>query len=144
MNPEVESRLIRAARAARRRAYCPYSGFAVGAAVLGDDGRVYAGANVENASFGLTVCAERVAVFRAIVAGVRKIQAVAVAAGGSDPPRPCGACCQVLAEFAMDLTLPIVLTAHHAPPFRTTLGELFPQPFKFHQLGLLIRGRKNV
>jgi homotetrameric cytidine deaminase len=125
---------MRAARAARRRAYCPYSGFAVGAAVLGDNGRVYAGANVENASFGLTVCAERVAVFRAVVAGVRKIQAVAVAAGGPDPPRPCGACCQVLAEFAMDLTLPIVLTASRGAPFRTTLGGLFPQPFKFPQL----------
>ncbi len=131
MDPAAESRLIRAARMARRRAYCPYSGFAVGAAVLGSDGRIYAGANVENASYGLTVCAERVAVLRAVVGGARQVVAVAVVANTAEPVSPCGACRQVLAEFAADFNMPIVLVTCGGRIERTTLQTLFPKPFKF-------------
>ena len=89
--------LVRAAKAARRRAYCPYSRHPVGAAVLTSSGRVYTGANVENASYGLSVCAERVAVFTAVIRGDSRLRAVAVACKQA---RPCGACRQVMMEFA--------------------------------------------
>ncbi|MCX5788494.1 MAG: cytidine deaminase [Elusimicrobia bacterium] len=89
--------LVQAAKAARRRAYCPYSKHPVGAAVLTASGRVYTGANVENASYGLSICAERVAVFNAVVRGDREILAVCVACKSA---RPCGACRQVMMEFS--------------------------------------------
>jgi cytidine deaminase len=91
--------LLEAAQAARARAYAPYSNFPVGAAVLGESGRIWAGCNVENSSFGLSVCAERNAVARAVLEGEARILAVVVA-GGRKPVPPCGACRQVLAEFA--------------------------------------------
>jgi cytidine deaminase len=94
----IREELLAAAREARRHAYAPYSGYAVGAAVYGEDGRIFAGANVENASYGLTVCAERVAILRAVSEGVRRIQAMVVVT--RDGGTPCGACRQVLAEFA--------------------------------------------
>ena len=97
--PTPHTLLQQAARAARS-AYCPYSRFRVGAAVLAPDGRVFAGCNVENASYGLTVCAERAAVTAAVAGGVRRIAAVAIAADGADPAAPCGSCRQVIAEFA--------------------------------------------
>lgn len=94
------ARLLRAARSVRAHAYAPASRFAVGAAVLGGSGRIHVGCNVENASYGLTICAERAAVCAAVAAGERVIQAVAVIAGTRQPVSPCGACRQVLAEFA--------------------------------------------
>jgi cytidine deaminase len=93
-------RLIAAAAMAMRRAYCPYSRFAVGAAVLTADNRVFTGCNVENASYGLTICAERNAAAAAVAAGARRITAVAVVTRTGTPVPPCGACRQVLAEFA--------------------------------------------
>jgi cytidine deaminase len=87
------------AREARERAYAPYSGFRVGAALLADDGREFPGANVENASYGLSMCAERTAAFRAVADGVRGIVAVIVTASNEEPSWPCGACRQVLTEF---------------------------------------------
>jgi len=99
--PVHQKKLFRLARAAMKRAYAPYSNFRVGAAILLDDGRVFTGCNVENASYGLTICAERNAVFAAVAASVRKpeIVAVAVVNERGAPCSPCGACRQVLAEF---------------------------------------------
>jgi cytidine deaminase len=93
------------ARRAREQAYAPYSGFRVGAAILAEDGRSFTGANVENASYGLSMCAERTAMFHAAAEGVRKVVAVAVVASNEDPTWPCGACRQVLYEFGPDLTV---------------------------------------
>ena len=122
--------LLEAARKASRAAYCPYSKFHVGAAVLAD-GKVFVGANVENASYGLTVCAERNALFAAILGGARRIEAVAVACvdapEGCDPAllMPCGACRQVIAEFAGPDT---PVHVDRVGTFR--LDELLPHAFR--------------
>ncbi len=119
--------LARAAREARRRAYAPYSRFRVGAAVRAG-GRVFAGANVENASYGLTLCAERVAAATAAAAGARRIDAVAVASGTDDPTPPCGMCLQALAELAPP-TAPVLLVGRRGGRVETTLGALLPRAF---------------
>jgi cytidine deaminase len=122
-------RLLAAARAVRARAHAPYSKFRVGAAVLDERGRVHAGCNVENASYGLTVCAERNAVAAAVAAGAKRIRAVAVVA---DPvATPCGACRQVLAELAGP-TADVLLAAPQGKADdadATTLGALLPRAF---------------
>jgi cytidine deaminase len=99
----VSDDLVRAAEAARRHAHAPYSRYLVGAAVETDDGAVYAGCNVENASFGLTICAERAAVCAAVAAGARRIRRAVVITDSDPPGAPCGACRQVLAEFGLDM-----------------------------------------
>jgi cytidine deaminase len=119
--------LVAAARAARRNAYAPYSRFRVGAAVLAG-GRVHAGVNVENASYGLTVCAERNAVAAAAATGARKLDAVVVASGTREPTPPCGACLQVLAELGGP-DLPVILAGAGRRTVETTLGELMPRGF---------------
>jgi cytidine deaminase len=119
--------LARAARLARRRAYAPYSRFKVGAAVRAG-GRVHAGANLENASYGLTVCAERNAVAAAVAAGARRLEALAVASGTRPPTPPCGACLQVLSEFAGP-SLPVLLVGAGGAALATTLGALLPRGF---------------
>jgi len=119
--------LARAARAARRGAYAPYSRFRVGAAVRAG-GRVFAGSNVENASYGATLCAERAAVAAAVNAGARRLDAVAVASGTSPPTPPCGICLQTLAEFAGP-ELPITLAGGRGAVVETTLGALLPRGF---------------
>jgi cytidine deaminase len=125
--PDRLAPLARAARAARRHAYAPYSGFRVGAAVRAG-GAVHAGCNVENASYGLTVCAERVAVAAAVAAGARRLEAVAVASATSPPTPPCGMCLQTLAEFA-GAELPIRLVGARGDVVDTRLGELLPRAF---------------
>lgn len=121
------SAMKRGAIEAAQRAYAPYSRFAVGAAALCPDGRIYTGANVENASFGLSVCAERNAIFRAIADGARQIDAVVVytQTGGATPP--CGACRQVLSEFGADAV--IVCCSDGADDRHYRLGELLPDAF---------------
>jgi cytidine deaminase len=98
-DPQMVEDLVARAHAARERAYAPYSRFFVGAALRTDDGRVFDGANVENASYGLTICAERVAAVSAVAGGARRIDAIAVVGGSTRPAAPCGACRQFLFEF---------------------------------------------
>jgi cytidine deaminase len=124
--------LVAAAQAAQRRAYAPYSNFHVGAALESPDGAVFVGCNVENASYGLTICAERAALFAAVSAGVRRFRRAVVVSDSDPPAAPCGACRQVLAEFGGDLRIEAV------GPSRTmswTLSELLPAAFSKEQLG---------
>ena len=118
--------LLKAARDAFSRAYAPYSKYQVGAAVLADDGHIYTGANVENAVYPLTICAERVAIASAIAAGARRILAIAIvtANGGA----PCGACRQVMREFADD-TMPVTMGDRSGTCRTRTLSELLPDSF---------------
>jgi len=115
--------LLQAAWQARESAYAPYSGFAVGAAVLAADGRVYTGCNVENLSFGLTICAERVAISTAVAAGARVFLTIAVVADTAVPVSPCGACRQVMAEFGV----PRVMLANRTEYLEFSLDELLPR-----------------
>jgi len=119
--------LISEARKARDNAYAPYSKFRVGAAALGENGKIYAGCNVENVSYGLSVCAERAAVFAMVADGCGVLSALAVAASGEGAP-PCGACRQVAAEFAKG-DVP-VLVCGDASIRRLSLSELLPESFK--------------
>ena len=120
--------LLAAAREAREKAYAPYSNFPVGAAVLGADGRIYTGCNVENSSFGLTCCAERNAVFAMVAAGEREIREVLVIGRTKDPLPPCGACRQVIAEFAAPSV--IVHMCNRSGDCRDiTMDELVPYVF---------------
>ena len=129
MREEQAAGLLAAAREAAARAYVPYSGFPVGAALLTADGTVVTGSNVENASYGLTVCAERVAVFAAAAAGHRQVRAVAVVAPRAAGATPCGACRQVLNEFApRDGDLTVVLDGPAGTEL-TTLAALLPRSF---------------
>ncbi len=116
--------LVEAAWQAREAAYAPYSNFAVGAALLATDGRIFLGCNVENISYGLTNCAERVAIGAAIAAGAREFLAVAVVAATGVPISPCGACRQVLAEFGV----PRVILANRSERLEFRLEELLPRP----------------
>ncbi|GAI31795.1 unnamed protein product [marine sediment metagenome] len=102
---EEYKKLIKEAEKARKRAYTPYSKFKVGAAVLCADGKIFTGCNIENASFGLAVCAERVAIFKAISEGSTKFEVIAVIGDTDKPCFPCGACRQVISEFGEDIPL---------------------------------------
>jgi cytidine deaminase len=119
--------LIDKAIAARENAHAPFSGFRVGAALEDANGHVFTGCNVENATYGLTVCAERVAVFKAISEGARKFKRLAVAADTNDLTPPCGACRQILWEFCGDIEL--TLANLHGKTETVPLKELFPRPF---------------
>ncbi len=137
---DAHTELVAAACAARQRSYSPYSHFRVGAALRCPDGHIVTGTNVENASFGLSICAERAAIARAVAEGRREFVAIAVCADGVRPTPPCGACRQVLLELAPDLE---VLLAGQAGPagdvVATTIGELLPAAFRdfpgSHQTG---------
>lgn len=119
--------LVDAARDARRHAVAGYSGFRVGAAIQAADGRVFTGCNIENASYGLTMCAERVALFTALAAGARAFRAVVVVADTARPTPPCGSCRQLLWEFCGDV--PVVLANLTEVTARHTAGALLPFPF---------------
>ena len=123
MKPEFRS-LIDAAIEARLAAYAPYSNFQVGAALLCESGALFTGCNVENLSFGLTICAERNAIFAAVAAGQQKFLAIAVAADTEKAISPCGACRQVMCEFG---DFPVILTNLQRNIIESTVGELLPR-----------------
>ena len=119
--------LVEAAKAAMGRAHCPYSKFHVGAALEAEDGTVYTGCNVENASYGSTICAERTAVVTAVAAGRKRFKRIAVASDAREPVAPCGLCRQFLAEFGTALTVVSVGTGGKTKSW--TLAELLPSAF---------------
>ncbi len=125
---EAES-LVEAASHARDHAVAPYSGFRVGAALLATDGTVFTGCNVESATYGLTCCAERTAVFKALSEGARAFRAVAVVTGAEAPTPPCGACRQVLWDQCRDVEVIMATTAGAFE--RRMLSTLYPRPFEF-------------
>jgi cytidine deaminase len=129
LTSEQRDVLVAKAREVQGKAYAPASKFLVGAALLTADGQVFVGCNVENASYGLTICAERSAICAAVAAGAREVQAVAVVTDLADPARPCGACRQVLAEFGP--AMEVVLVGSGAAVVTTTLDKLLPHPFTF-------------
>jgi cytidine deaminase len=129
IEPALEEKLVEAATRARGHAVCKRSGFAVGAAIEDVSGRVWGGCNVENSTYGLTVCAERVAIWKALSEGARGFRAVAVVTAAEDPTPPCGACRQILWEFAGDV--PIVSSTVGGKRKRYRLSEIFPEPFDF-------------
>lgn len=122
------SRLIMEAQQARQRAYAPYSKFHVGAAVLTSDNEIFTGCNVENASYGLTVCAERIAVFNAVNAGARRFLALAVVSDGEGYCRPCGACRQVIREFGGDTK--IIMASKDNTYEIKSISQLLPDSFE--------------
>jgi cytidine deaminase len=128
MSPQLVEQLVAAAFDARTKAHAPYSKFLVGAAVLTESGQVFGGCNVENASYGLTICAERGAVCTAVAAGHKKITAVAVVTAGGFSP--CGACRQVLAEFGPRMTVILADADDDAHRRVTTLDVLLPDQFE--------------
>lgn len=126
----MKQKLISAAREAAKNAYCKYSNYHVGAALIADDGTIWLGCNVENSSFGATNCAERTALFSAIAAGKRKFSAIAIVGGtDAEPASPCGICRQVLSEFCSP-EMPVYFAGLEGDTIRTvTLGELLPLAF---------------
>ena len=119
--------LISKAKEARNNAYAPYSGFKVGAALLGKSGTIYTGANVENASYGLTVCAERLAVFKAVTSGEKTFESIAISGSGPGYIYPCGACLQVLAEFSPEMN--VIITDEKNSYKEYNLSAMLPQIF---------------
>lgn len=131
MDDELKARLIGAAKAARENAYAPYSRFRVGAALLTDDGFIYTGCNIENSSYPATVCAERVAMFKAISEGKTAFRAMAVSCDSLLPCSPCGVCRQVMVEFAPDMC---VLMVGSESVLVRKAGELLPFGFSADHL----------
>jgi cytidine deaminase len=122
-------RLVTAAARARDHAVAPYSKFHVGAALLADDGRIFTGVNVESASYGLTICAERTAVFKALSEGARRFTAIAVSTDEERPTPPCGACRQVVWDQARDVW--VILSSVRGAREEMPLSALLPRPFEF-------------
>jgi len=121
--------LIEEAVKALKNSYAPYSRFKVGSALRTKSGRIFSGCNVENASYGGTVCAERVAIFNAVSSGETDFEAIAIAVEGSEPAPPCGLCLQVMAEFCDDLPVYLIST-NNKKVVKTSLGKLLPERFK--------------
>ena len=131
MSKADQSRLVGAALAARRKAVAPYSKFQVGAALLTARGEIISGANVESASYGLTCCAERVALFKALTSGKKSFRAIAVVAAFAGGPTPCGACRQLLAEYAPEAVVWIADASAPKKVREFTVRELLPAAFTF-------------
>jgi cytidine deaminase len=129
----ILARLLEASRAVRLNAHAPFSHFLVGAAIEGDDGRIFTGCNVENATYGLTVCAERVAVFKAVSEGCKGMRRVVVTADTEEPTPPCGACRQILWEFGGDME--VILSNLSGEKARYRMRDLLPVPFDGRFLG---------
>ena len=129
----VSDHLVAAARAARDHAVADFSGFKVGAALETGDGHVITGCNIENASYGLTICAERVAIFKALSEGHRRFTRIVVVADTNSPTPPCGACRQIIWEFCGDV--PVVLATLHQVTATLTMKDLLPLPFDKSSLG---------
>lgn len=126
--PLNDQELMAAARLAREKAYVPYSRFPVGAALLTEDGTLYTGCNIENASYGLSNCAERTAIFKALSEGHHKFTAIAVVADTEGPVSPCGACRQVMTEFGIDAR--VILTNLKGDTLVTSVRDLLPGAFR--------------
>jgi cytidine deaminase len=124
---EIKEHLVQLAIEARQWAYAPYSNYAVGAALLASSGKIYTGVNIENAAYPTTMCAERVAVFKAVADGERSFTAIAVAT--SNAGTPCGSCRQVLAEFGLE-TIVLICDTQGTVKYEMTLGELLPGAFQ--------------
>lgn len=124
---ETAEKLLSAARECRERAFAPFSGFRVGAAVEADDGTIFAGCNVESASYGLTMCAERVAIFSAVAAGRNRIKRISVVAESDELTAPCGACRQVIWEFGGDI--PVLIVNTNGESVERQMSELLPMAF---------------
>jgi len=125
-------RLLQAAGEARTRAHAPYSKFRVGAAILAENGTVFSGCNIENSSYGLTMCAERVALFKAVSEGSVSFDAIALVTDTDEPVMPCGACRQALAEFNPEMT--VVSGTIKGKSVSRRLSELLPEPFGKEQI----------
>lgn len=123
--------LIKKANLALKKAYAPYSHYRVGASLLTKSGKVFTGCNIENASYGLSVCAERVAVWQAVSAGETEFKMMAIATSGQGIPRPCGACLQVMSEFAPQIKL--LLVTKSGKIIRKKLSILLPYPFEINK-----------
>ena len=133
LDPQLEAALVRAARDAQTRAVAPYSHFSVGAALLIQGGEIISGCNIENATYGLTMCAERVALYKALSEGYGVFTRVAVVADTADPTPPCGSCRQLLWEYCGDIE--VVLANLTTVTRRMSLSELLPLPFDARLLG---------
>lgn len=130
----LDKTLFEAAEAVRAKAYAPYSGFSVGAAILADDGKIYAGCNVENAAYPVGNCAEPSAIAAMIAGGGTRIEKIFVTGPGTTPVTPCGGCRQRIREFA-SATTPVICLGVEGEPLYTTLGDLLPHSFGPEFLG---------
>ena len=133
MKKEIKEKMFKKALKAQKNAYVPYSDFPLGAAVLTEDGSIYTGVNIENASFSLTNCAERSAIFTAVSQGERKIEALLIVSSTKNPVPPCGSCRQVIQEFA-DGDIEIVMMTAEGKELTMTSTELLPGAFSNNDL----------
>lgn len=127
LSTEIEKELVKKALEAREKAYAPYSNFKVGAALITKDKRIFTGCNIENASYGLSNCAERTAIFKAVSEGVKEIEAIAVVCGGETHCSPCGACRQVIAEFGKDIK--VIMANEKGEYTVSNIQQLLPGAF---------------
>lgn len=125
----TDNELVAKAKEALEYSYSPYSHFAVGAALLSTDGQVFTGCNIENSSFGATNCAERTAIFKAVSEGVKDFKAIAIVCSGDQPAYPCGICRQVIAEFAKDEKIPVIIIKNENDYIVKTFEEILPGVF---------------